>query len=357
MQSLRNTLLFRAAANPFVRRGLRAFRTVALGGTLAYAGYGTGVHDALNDPEGTTEKILGHVLTSSGGGKLLPTTHPDARLVQRLGDELIAAAQSSLEAEEADIVAAAAQRAEPTADEKAAVERVHEQQRTLRRPWRFVVIDDKTINAFVTDQLPGYVFCHRGLLDLMKRSPERLSFILGHELAHHLCDHNQQTRNLSAGLSVLQLVVYAAVDPTGILAFAMELGVASTLASYTLQLPSSRGHETEADALGLQLVVRACRNPKEAIKAHEVLAKYELKHGGAPDVTSLGATHPATLVRLKELEAQLPQAIDEYKKGGCYYRKEAWKRLSSTDRLASAREADVHKDRASKETKDNVATA
>ena len=64
--------VFRFFASPGTRRALRAGRTVGLAGTLAYAGYGTGVHDALNDPEGTTAKILEHVLVASGGGKLLP---------------------------------------------------------------------------------------------------------------------------------------------------------------------------------------------------------------------------------------------------------------------------------------------
>ena len=309
---------------------------MGLAGGIAYAGYGTGVHDALSDPEGTTKKILEQVLSASGGSKLLPVDRPDSLLVQRLGEEIVAAANASLDAELVDLQAAAANRAAPTDDEKEAMARVASQQQTMRRAWRFVVIDDPAINAFVTDQLPGYVFVHRGLIELMKRSPEKLSFVIAHELGHHLADHNQSARNMSMTLSMLQLLVFAAVDPTGVVAFMMELGAMSTLFQYTLQLPSSRSHEFEADAIGLQLVTRACRNPTEAIKAHEVLAQYELKRGGMPDVTQLHATHPATLQRVAELKKQLPDAVKEYKKGGCWHRKEAWRRLSYTDRLARA---------------------
>jgi len=283
------------------------------------------------------------VLSVSGGGKLLPAEKPDSLLVQRLGDELVAAAKLGLDAEMSELVTTAANRAAPTADEETSMERVRSQLVAMRRAWRFVVIDDDKINAFVTDQLPGYVFVHRGLLELMKRNPERLSFILAHELAHHLCDHNQQTRTIGASLSLLQLVVFAAVDPTGVLAFALELGAFSTLFSYTFELPSSRGHESEADALGLQLVTRACREPREAIQAHEVLARYEQTKGGAPDITRLGATHPATNERLLALQKLLPEAEKEYKKAGCWYRKAAWKRLSQTERLARARQADEQK--------------
>lgn len=335
--------VYRFVTHPRTRLALRTGRTVSLAAAIGYYGYGTGVHRALSDPEGTTSQILDHVLSASGGGKLLPAEKPDSLLVQRLGDELVAAAKLGLDAEMSELVTTAANRAAPTADEETSMERVRSQLVAMRRAWRFVVIDDDKINAFVTDQLPGYVFVHRGLLELMKRNPERLSFILAHELAHHLCDHNQQTRTIGASLSLLQLVVFAAVDPTGVLAFALELGAFSTLFSYTFELPSSRGHESEADALGLQLVTRACREPREAIQAHEVLARYEQTKGGAPDITRLGATHPATNERLLALQKLLPEAEKEYKKAGCWYRKAAWKRLSQTERLARARQADEQK--------------
>ena len=101
-----HTRLFKFATHPGVRRALRAGRTVGLAGSIAYAGYGTGVHDALADPEGTRSKILQHVLVASGGAKLLPAGKADSVLVQRLGDELVAAAQASLDAELADLQAA-----------------------------------------------------------------------------------------------------------------------------------------------------------------------------------------------------------------------------------------------------------
>ena len=146
-------------------------------------------------------------------------------------------------------------------------------------------------------------------------------------LAHHLCDHNERSRQMQSWLSVMQLLVIVAVDPTGLAAFLMELGVISNVLAYGLQLPSSRSHESEADALGLQLVVRACRDPREAIKAHETLAAYERKQGGGTGtVTQLVASHPPTLKRLKALQEQLPEAEKQYKKSGCSSRKaELWR--------------------------------
>jgi len=320
---------YRALTHPYSRMALRATRTIGLAASIGIAGYGSGVHDALADPEGTTQRVLAKVLSSAGGGKVLAPTHADACLVTRLGNELIVAAQSALEAELEALNASKA--AQPASDDSER-ERVEAQRRSLQRTWRFVVIDDDTINAFVTDQLPGYVFVHRGLIKLMGGDPEQLSFIIGHELAHHLCEHNGQTRNIAAGLSALQLLAIVAVDPTGVLALLLELGAMSTLVSYGITLPASRGHESEADALGLELVVRACRDPRKAIRAHETLAAYERSLGGLPDVTSIGATHPATLARLADLKARLPEAEKRYKQAGCSERKQQlWRAIGLRD--------------------------
>ena len=41
------------------------------------------------------------------------------------------------------------------------------------------------------------------------------AFIIGHELGHYLADHGGETRTLTSISSALQIVVLAAVDPTG----------------------------------------------------------------------------------------------------------------------------------------------
>ena len=340
--ALGHTRLWHAVTHPRTRTVLRATRTVALAGSIGFAGYASGVHDALADPEGKTNEILCQVLKSHGGddGRVLPVDAPDAKLVTRLGTELVVAAQAALTQEEDELQAMLSRQEEGAGATKGdgkegpelekELERVRSQLRSLRHNWRFVVIDDKTINAFVTDTLPGYVFIHRGLIDLMRRSHEQLSFIIGHELSHHMLEHNEHQRHLSAGLSLLQILVLVAVDPTGIVSFLMELGAMSTLLSYSVTLPSSRGHESEADALGLQLVVRACRDPRKAIEAHQTLASYERSRGAVPTTsTPLSATHPATLARLHDLKQLLPQAEKEYQRSGCTsHKKQLWRAYS-----------------------------
>jgi len=323
MHRLRSLLgdsrLARALTSPVTRTIVRSARTVGLAGTIAYGSYASGVHDALADPEGQTRRILTEVLkahggSAKGGPNVLTPDAPDAQLITRLGNELVVAAQHLLSTELAELGNAESDQAQR--------DKLESKLRALRHNWRFVVIDNDVINAFVTDTLPGFVFVHRGLIELMGRDTEQLSFIIGHELSHHILDHNEQDRHLQGALSLLQLLVFVSIDPTGIVSFLLELGAASTLLSYGVYLPTSRKHESEADALGLQLVTTACRKPGEAIKAHQTLAEYEQRHGaGGSRSTSLGATHPATLKRLEDLQQMVPEAEAQYKKGGCHLRK------------------------------------
>lgn len=304
----------RFLTHPITRTGLRATRAGLLAGTIGFAGYSTGVHDALADPEGKTKQILTKVLTSRGGGATLDPSAPDALLVTRLGNEMVVAAQAVLmqQIDELD--------PKDSGSESERL-RLESKLRVLQRQWRFVVIDNDTINAFVTDVLPGFVFIHRGLIDLLRGSPPQLAFILGHELSHQLLEHNEKAQTLQAGLSLLQLLVLAAVDPTGLVSLALEVGALGSLLSLTLALPSSRAHESEADAFSLQLVVRACRSPTEAVRVQETLGAYEERVGGLAPGMALIASHPETQQRLVNLQALLPEAEALYRKHGCDSRK------------------------------------
>ena len=82
------------------RRVLRAGRTATLAGSIGFAGYASGIHDALTDPEGQTKKMLAKVLAShTSGSGVLEADAADALLVTRLGNELVIAAQEALSME------------------------------------------------------------------------------------------------------------------------------------------------------------------------------------------------------------------------------------------------------------------
>jgi len=278
------------------------------------------MRQCIEDRDGSINQILSGVLAKQAAGAgLLPASHRISILVNRLGQELVVAAQAHLK-----------QLAEETAVGSSAQADAQAKLRALQKlNWRFVVIDDDQPNAFVAETLPGFCFIHRGLVELMK-DDDSLSFALGHELSHYLCSHGSSDGMRKGIFSALQLLVLAACDPTGLVSVALELPIFDALISYTVALPISRRNELEADSLGLELVARACRDPERAIKAHERLATLEQQAGRDPQQQSLASTHPATLERLSALQEQLPAAIELYEANGCARIKTALKRLYKT---------------------------
>ena len=178
---LRSSKWFQLLTHRYTRRALRVGRTVALGGAVYGIGYAGGIQQSLNDPEGTKRQVLEQVLTGQGGGPttLLPDDSKETQYVKRLGGEIIVAAQGligDMVEQRADDVRrrADAVRVQPSAEpQDEELVRLIAKQGALHRNWQFVVIDDETVNAFVTDMLPGYVFVHRGLLTLLKGEPEQ----------------------------------------------------------------------------------------------------------------------------------------------------------------------------------------
>ena len=289
-----------------VRPVVRVGRLLVASGSLYGLGYSSGIRNCLEDREGTVNHMLGSILAKQAhGADLLAKTAKASLLVQRVGRELLAAAQVHLSHSIAR---------EPPSDPESDP-RVSRLRALQKLNWQFVVIDDGAVNAFVADVLPGFVFVHRGLVETMNE--DELAFVLGHEFSHYLCSHSVGERQMHGAFSLLQIVVLATVDPTGVLSLLLELPIAATVVNLSVVAPISRQHEVEADALGLMLVARTCRDPSRAISAHEALAAIEARHGGDTEHASLSASHPSFRERISALRLLLPEAHALYETSGC----------------------------------------
>ena len=165
--------------------------------------------------------------------------------------------------------------------------------------WEFVVLDSPEANAFC---LPGgKVAVYSGLFDYAANDAE-LACVVAHEVAHAIARHGGE-RMSWAQLQTLGMygILYGtkSEDVATLFGLTTDVGV---------MLPFSRSNETEADYIGLMLMARAGYNPQAALT-------FWNKFGAGKSQSALDSwlsTHPAGEVRMKDLQAAMPDALKEY---------------------------------------------
>lgn len=174
--------------------------------------------------------------------------------------------------------------------------------------WEYNLINSDQVNAWA---MPGgKIAVYTGILPITQ-SETGLAVVLGHEVAHALADHGAQ--RMSAG--TLQQVgavagnVALSKDDENRQLFNVAYGVGSNVLG---MLPFSRGHESEADAIGIQIMAIAGYNPYEA---PELWKRMKAKSGGQAPPEFL-STHPSNDTRIKNLTDLAPKATEEAKKYG-----------------------------------------
>jgi len=152
-------------------------------------------------------------------------------------------------------------------------------------PYRVVVLDDGTVNAFA---LPGgRIVLFRGLIDFAER-PEEVAAVLSHEMAHVIAQHGVARIMEQFGLTILLDFV------TG------GGGVITGGAAVVLGLSYSRHDEREADSLGIDLLNRA------GIQSDGLASFFErfslqrgTDEGNLGEIGNLLSTHPADWERIE----------------------------------------------------------
>jgi predicted Zn-dependent protease len=168
--------------------------------------------------------------------------------------------------------------------------------------WEVAVFDDEAVNAFA---LPGgKMGVYTGLLEVAE-TPDQLATVIGHEIAHVMAEHANERMSTqfatTLGLGALQ--VAAGDDPQrqelmAVLGLGAQVGII---------LPFSRLHESEADAIGLNLMARAGFDPRESVALWRNMARA----GGAAPPEFL-STHPSRDTRIEDLQQAMPRAMYFY---------------------------------------------
>lgn len=173
--------------------------------------------------------------------------------------------------------------------------------------WEITVFHQDQVNAFA---LPGNnIGIYTGLLGVAGNQ-HQLAAVIGHEIAHVLAEHANARMSTAfatqAGLDLLGAVSGSRESFLGRQVMA-ALGVGAQVG---IILPFTRGQETEADLIGLEMMADAGYDPREAVQLWRNMAA----NAGGQQPPEFLSTHPASDTRIRRLEEAMPEALERYRR-------------------------------------------
>lgn len=166
--------------------------------------------------------------------------------------------------------------------------------------WQVSLIESPELNASCGPG--GKILFYSGILNKLQLTDDEIAAVMGHEIAHALREHSRESMSKAYGIEMAKLGLGAVL---GVSQDTMAL--ADTAVQYGMTLPNSRGAETEADLLGIELAARAGYNPNAAIS---LWRKMEQASQGAP--AEFMSTHPSSSTRISNLQANIPKVMPLY---------------------------------------------
>jgi predicted Zn-dependent protease len=170
--------------------------------------------------------------------------------------------------------------------------------------WKVSLIRDEKVNAFC---LPGgKIVVYSGIIPVAQNEAA-LATVLGHEMAHATSRHGAQ-RLLQQNLTQTAMTGIAlSISDMDYDRQRAVMGALGAGAQFGVLMPFSRGHESEADHIGLTYMARAGYDPRESLRFWKRME--ESSSSQPPEFLS---THPSHGTRLQQLEAWMPAAVEEY---------------------------------------------
>lgn len=173
---------------------------------------------------------------------------------------------------------------------------------TQKWNWQLSLINAPILNA--TCAPGGKITFYTGIIDQLKLNDDEIAAIMGHEIAHALREHGRERLSQAMAQSAITNIALAAAGGYG-----AQINAANQVAQYVLVLPNSRQHESEADAIGVELAARAGYNPRAAISVWQKMMK-ATQGKNPPEFLS---THPSGETRIEQLSALMPAVEPLYR--------------------------------------------
>ena len=170
--------------------------------------------------------------------------------------------------------------------------------------WEVNLIGSKQVNAFC---MPGgKIAFFSGIIDSLKLTDDEIAAIMGHEVAHALREHGRERAAKSA---IANGVTIGASVLSQVLGYGDLGGQLASAGAKLTMLKFSRGDETEADLVGMDLAARAGFDPRAGVKLWEKMAA--VSKGQPPQWLS---THPSHERRVDEIRKHLDATLPLYAK-------------------------------------------
>jgi len=164
--------------------------------------------------------------------------------------------------------------------------------------WHFYMVNTNEFNAFA---LPGgYIYVNRGVAERSDRLDEFAS-VLAHEIGHVVMRHSvkQMEQIQTANLGAFVLCNLTSVCSSGLGSAGVNVAGGALFAKF------SRDDERQADAAGIQEMVRAGINPEGMASMFQKLLNERQSQPGALDTWF--ASHPLEEERIQNARNQVAQ--------------------------------------------------
>src|SRR3954465_14345130 len=166
--------------------------------------------------------------------------------------------------------------------------------------WEAHVLSTDEVNAWC---MPGgKMAVYTGLISKLQATDDELAAVMGHEIGHALREHTREQMSQQA-------LTQTGIGIAGALLGVGDLGqsLAGMVADVTLFKPKSRGMETEADRIGVELAARAGYNPRGPTALWQ---KREKRGGGEPPKWL--STPPPHADRIADLQSLIQKVMPLY---------------------------------------------